>query len=136
MNPDQERKRLDIDVMIANEDDPKQRAFLVILNSINNSLVANTQTTVEVAAKLDKHLTVFEAQTKVESESRNRNLGMLKGVSYFMGLVQIIVTAAVGYVFNDLSKLHTQTNELQIMATKNSTRIDGLETRIKGLEGK
>ena len=50
---------LDISQMIANEDDPKQRAFLIVLHSINQALEANTSTVREISDKLEIHLEAF-----------------------------------------------------------------------------
>ena len=63
----------DIEALIAEENDPKQRAFLIILNSINSSMVANTEATRDVADKLDSHLSAFE--TKAESDAKLLNQG-------------------------------------------------------------
>ena len=38
----------DIEEMIAREDDPKARAYLIILSSLHHALVANTSATLEI----------------------------------------------------------------------------------------
>jgi hypothetical protein len=47
-------------VLIEQANDQKYRAFLIVLQQINESLISNTQIINEVAEKLDNHLTSFE----------------------------------------------------------------------------
>lgn len=99
-------KANDIESMIAEENEPKQRAFLIILNSINNSLMANTNTTSDVAIKLDEHLSRFEAKSAADAELLNQGRGAWKILAWVLGVAQIGVLAACTSVISDLKEIH------------------------------
>lgn len=131
-----DHKRLAIEQMIQAEGDPKQRSFLIVLNSINESLVANTRTTQDVALKLDKHLTAFELSTAQEAERRNRQAGMARIGVYVLGVVQVILVGSVGFLVQELKELRQTDSELRQIAVKNATRLDGHDIHFKSLERK
>lgn len=81
---------LDIDQMILAEDDPKQRAFLIVLNSINNSLIANTETIKDVSGKLDAHLTSYEKHVEQEDALLNKGRGAWRVMAWVIGAVQMV----------------------------------------------
>ena len=66
----------DIEALIAKENDPDKRMYLIILNSINQSLIANTTSLISISEKLDSHLTTFELHIKAEDAMINRGRGM------------------------------------------------------------
>lgn len=142
-----DHKRTDIERMILAEYDIKNRSFLIILNSINDSLVANTRLTQDVAGKLDKHLTAFEKTAVLEAERRNKQAGMAKIGMYVLGVLQVMLSGSVGYLMQEFKELRqtdselrqsiTKTDsELRQIATKNATRIDGHDTQLRLSERK
>ncbi|OXE36893.1 MAG: hypothetical protein CGW95_04730 [Phenylobacterium zucineum] len=99
-------KRHDIEAMIAEENDPKQRAFLIILNSINVALMANTSATAGLSQKFDDHLTTFEEKVAADAEILNQGKGMWKVIAWGLGAAQAVVVALAVYAANDLDAIH------------------------------
>jgi len=120
-------KRQDIEAMIAEENDPKQRAFLIILNSINQSLVANTVATASLSEKFDNHLTAFEEKVQTDAELLNQGKGMWKAIAWVMGAAQAIGLSLAAYVVRDLSDIHRDLQASRQAETRLELRIDALE---------
>jgi hypothetical protein len=124
-------RKLNIEDMIADENDPKQRAFLIVLNSINTSLVANTNTIREISSKLETHLTKFEERTKAEDALVNKGKGAWTILAWVLGVAQVIVGGLwveTRSDINDLAKLAVVNNAASI---KNDTRLLIIESTIK-----
>ena len=117
----------DIESMILSEDDPKQRAFLIVLNSINNSLMANTDTIRDVSEKLENHLTHFEQHTKSEEAMLNKGRGAWKVIAWVIGVVQIIGLGIWTDVRGDLQNISETTAEAKIKLFQMDSRISTLE---------
>ena len=119
--------KLDIDTMIAGENDPQQRAFLIVLNSINNALVANTATIRDVSDKLETHLTNFDKHTKEGEELLNKGKGAWKVTAVVLGMVQFLVIAY-------FSQLHSDIAILQKFQQEQLQKNVGIELRVDRLE--
>lgn len=117
----------DIEQMILNEDDPKQRAFLIVLNSINNSLIANTDTIRDVSEKLENHLTNFEEYTKTEEAMLNKGRGAWKVITWVISVVQIIGLGIWTDVRGDLQNISETAAEAKIKLIQMDSRISTLE---------
>lgn len=96
----------DIEHLIASEEDPKQRVYLIVLNNLNNSLVANTETIRSVSAKLDTHLTNFESYTKDKDAMLNKGKGAWKVAAWVLGVAQIIAGGVWMNFKSELTDLH------------------------------
>ena len=104
---------LDIDQMILEEEDKKQRAFLIVLNSINKSLIANTETIKEVSEKLESHLLSFEEHTKAEEALMNKGRGAWWVATWVISVVQVIGLGIWGVASNDIREIHTSLKHLE-----------------------
>lgn len=120
-----------IEEMILAENDAKTRALLVVLNSINLSLTANTSMTLELATKLDKHLSRFEEKEKEfhvlrrkDDEIINKGKGMWKVTAVVLSIVQIIVFSIASLLFLDLQDIHSK---LQLNVVEHQHFKDKLE---------
>lgn len=120
-----------IEEMILAENDAKTRALLVVLNSINLSLTANTSMTLEEATKLDKHLSRFEEKEKEfhvlrrkDDEIINKGKGMWKVTAVVLSIVQIIVFSIASLLFSDLQDIHSK---LQLNVVEHQHFKDKLE---------
>jgi hypothetical protein len=122
-------KRHDIEAMIAEENDPKQRSFLIILNSINNSLVANTQVTASLNNKFEEHLERFEQKVEEDAELLNQGKGAWKVAAWVLGAAQSVVIAAIVYAANDIKAIHTALHEGQLTDARIEARIERLESK-------
>jgi hypothetical protein len=119
----------DIEALISGENDPKQRAFLIILNSINASMVANTEATREVADKLDNHLSAFETKAEADAQILNQGRGAWRVLAWVLGTVQVSILAISGYVFSDLQKIHAELTQSNISDARLDARINLLERK-------
>lgn len=124
-----DRRPLDIDSMIAEENDPKQRAFLIVMNSINVSLLANTETIRDISIKLDTHLTNFEEHTATEDALLNRGRGMWKVTSWVLGASQAAVIALSLGAYNHLSGIDSAISVLQVADAKLEARVTAGEKK-------
>lgn len=123
------RPSADIEKMIMQEDDPKQRAFLIVLNSINNSLVANTETIREVSDKLETHLENFENHSRTEEAMVNKGRGAWRVTAWVIGVAQI----AGVFVW---TQAREEVKEINISLKAEREVIGRLDTRITVLEAK
>jgi len=119
----------DIEALISGENDPKQRAFLIILNSINASMVANTEATREVADKLDNHLSAFEAKAEADAQMLNQGRGAWRVLAWVLGTAQVMILGISGYVFSDLQAIHSDLTKLSIADARMDARINLLERK-------
>lgn len=113
----------DIDTMIAAEDDPKQRAFLIVLNNINKSLVANTETIRDVSDKLEHHLEHFEQHTKDDEALRNKGLGAWKVLSVVIGLIQCLGLLIWNNAREELKDIHLAIQKEQVQLMQLESRV-------------
>lgn len=112
-----DRRPPDIEGMIAEENDPKQRAFLIVMNTMNQNLVANTETIRVISSKLDGHLSNYDIQTKLEQEWVNKGKGMWKVLAWVLGIVQTVVLLVCVQLRTNLADIHTT---LTIIAQENA----------------
>lgn len=124
-------KRHDIEAMIAEENDPKQRAFLIILNSINHALMANTAATSGLSQKFDEHLTTFEKKVAEDAEILNQGKGMWKVIAWGLGAAQALVISLAIYAANDLKALHGELQKGHDIDVRLESRIERIENDVK-----
>jgi hypothetical protein len=107
----------DIEEMIISESDPKQRAFLIVLNSINKSLIANTDTIRDVSNKLETHLQHFEEHTRAEEALMNRGRGAWWIASWVIGVVQVVGLGIWTIASNDIRDINNSLRTLELRLT-------------------
>jgi len=122
-------KRHDIEAMIAAENDPKQRAFLIILNSINHALMANTSATAGLSQKFDEHLTKFEEKVEADAVILNQGKGMWRVIAWVLGAAQAIIMALAVYAANDLTAIHAALDRQHEDDVRMELRIKNLEEK-------
>lgn len=120
----------EIESLISEENDPKQRAFLIILNSINASMMANTSATSQVAEKLDSHMSLFEKKAEADAKLLNQGRGAWRVLAWVLGTAQAVILGIASYVFADIQQVHTELNQIALTAAKTDARL-GLLERIK-----
>lgn len=118
---------LDIDQLIMQEDDPKQRAFLIVLNSINNSLIANTETIKDVSEKLDAHLTSYENHVEQEEALLNRGRGAWRVMAWVISGVQVIGLGIWAMAREEIKEIH-------VMMQAEQKQLAQLESRVLFVE--
>lgn len=103
----------DIEHLIAGEEDPKQRVYLIVLNNLNNSLVANTDTIRSVSSKLDTHLMNFESYTKDKDAMLNKGRGAWKVAAWVLGIAQVAVVSAAMGMRSEFTDLHATDTRIE-----------------------
>ena len=116
--------------LIADADDPKDRAFLIILSAINDSLIANTQTISSVSEKLDTHLTKFEEHTRIEEAMVNQGRGMWKLAAGFLGVLQAVGLALWMSVSSSIAELSDFAHKDIAQHAVIDNRLNSLENRV------
>lgn len=111
-----------IESMIAEEDDPKQRLQLIIMNSIKNAVLANTKVAEATAHRLEDHQSDYEQHRKEAAALINKGLGAWKVIAWLLGVAQALLIAGVGYVMTDLKEIHSDIRSVD-------TRITVIEAR-------
>ncbi len=127
MAPNQPIETLDISLMIAAENDPKQRAFLIVLHNINLSLEANTTTVKEISEKLESHLEVFNQHTEEDQKWVNQGRGAWKIVAWVIGIAQVLATGAWVQQRMDMAALDQTVRKELIEHARTDSRMDSLE---------
>lgn len=107
----------DIEHLIAAEPDPKQRVYLIVLNNLNNSLVANTDTIKSVSTKLDTHLTNFEQYTRDKDELLNKGRGAWKVAAWVLGIAQLAIGASWVSMRDEFAQLHATDQRIEAAIT-------------------
>jgi hypothetical protein len=120
----------DISLMIANENDPKQRAFLIVLNSINMALEANTATVREISQKLEHLLDDFDTHVTEDERLVNQGRGAWKVVAWVIGIAQVMATGAWVTQRNEISDLTKAVQAELILDTQMKVRVDVLEKTV------
>lgn len=119
----------DIEALIVDETDPKQKALLIVLHSINRALVASAETIREVSDKLDSHLTEYENRVSAETALFNKGQGAWKIIAWVLGIVQAGVIATGGYVVKEINFIHDSFVELKLTDARFDERIKVLEKK-------
>lgn len=114
---------LDIEQMILQEDDTKQRAFLIVLHAINTNLVANTKTIREVSVKLEEHLQQFEEHTTKENALLNRGRGMWTVVAWVIGVAQVIGLGIWNEARTEIKDINTSVKNTQSQLMQIEARV-------------
>ena len=118
---------LDISQMIADENDPKQRAFLIVLHSINQSLEANTNTVREISDKLEGHLEAFGHHVSSEERLINQGRGAWKIFAWVLGIAQALATAGWVTQRNEMHELGATLQAELIADATTKNRLDTVE---------
>lgn len=103
--------------LIKEEDDPKNRAFLIILQNINLSLIANTRTVSDIDKQLKAHLVEFKERAKTEDARLNRGIGAWRVMVGIVGIAQLIILGVVNYGYTELKALHDADVEIAMRLT-------------------
>lgn len=96
----------EIDELIKNENDPKTRAILLVLQSINTSLIANTQAINDTDIQLKRHMTEVAKRTEENNALINKGRGMWNVISIVLALVQGGLIYFMGMYLADIKSLH------------------------------
>ena len=90
--------RIEIDDLIKQENDPKTRAILLVLQNINISLMANTQAVNDTDTQLKAHMSAVAKSTEENNALLNKGRGMWNVISVCLAIVQ----AGLIYLYDSL----------------------------------
>jgi hypothetical protein len=85
----------DIKELIMKTPDPKDKAVLMILLTISDDLFRNTQLTVSLSDKFEKHVDAFVKHAEDEMKIINQGRGFLRGIIIALAFIQILTA----YIF-------------------------------------
>ena len=123
------RRSVSIEDMIAAENDPKQRSFLIVLNSINNALLANTETVRDIKNSLDDHLAQYARHTQNDDELRNQGKGAWRVLAWVLGSAQAVLLGGAVALNADLRDIHAAVVTLQQADAVLAGRVGTLERK-------
>ena len=124
----------EINNMISKEDDPGKRALLMVLNSMNRSMEANTEATMATTMALNEHITQFThhttsfaAHAKAEEALVNKGKGAWWALAWALGIAQMVG----GYILVDtrssLVSLNEHVSLHSVVGAKIQHRLDTIE---------
>lgn len=129
-----DKRQDDIERLIAIEDDPKQRALMIVLQSINRSLIANTISTQSTQIEVEQHrkdfvvhLANFERHAMNEESIMNRGRGAWMVLSTVLTLAQGVAVYGWNASRNEIESMKATAAAAQIMHEQLLGRINYLE---------
>ncbi|MDD4971862.1 MAG: hypothetical protein PHT07_20750 [Paludibacter sp.] len=132
------QEQQDIENLIAEENDPKVRLQLIVMNRINKSLIENTRTTLDIVKQanefgeqLSAHIKNFELHRQYQDEIQNKGKGAWIVFAKVIGAVQIVGLGIWGYASNEISDIHGGLHSLEKVDSGFDTRITVLELKDK-----
>ena len=112
----------EIGELIKQENDPKTRAILMVLQSINISLKENTKAVSDTDVELKALASDYRTRTAESEAMVNRGKGMWYILSAVLVVVQVVLVKLMFQSINEVKELHQTDNNL-------STRITVLESK-------
>jgi hypothetical protein len=104
--------RIEIDDLIKQENDPKTRAILLVLQNINISLMANTQAVNDTDTQLKRHMVEVAQRTEENNALLNKGRGMWNVISVCLAIVQAGLIYFMGMYLSDIKSLHVSDSTL------------------------
>ena len=126
-----DNQSLDINQLIADESDPKQRAFLIVLHNINLSLEANTKTVRDIGDRLEEHITKFTDHANNEQIMVTQGKGAWRVMAWVLGVAQLMVIGLWTTVKTDLASLNAHDQQFEVAHIQLVNRVDILEKKVK-----
>lgn len=117
----------EIERMITQENDPDRRAHLIVLNSINNSLVATIEIAQAITTRVDGHLEESTAQAVREE----RIINTARGMWWVLSGVLVLAQGAGAYGF---VRLNDSLDSLNKSVTLGQQADLGMDMRIRNIE--
>ena len=104
--------KIEIDDLIKQENDPKTRAILLVLQNINVSLMANTQAVNDTDTQLKRHMVEVAKRTEENNALLNKGRGMWNVISVCLAIVQAGLIYFMGMYLSDIKSLHVSDSSL------------------------
>ena len=108
-----DKTHTDIRELILKTDSPKDKAMLLILLKISESLEANTSMTVEVSTKLDNHLDNFIEHEKQEAIKQAQIKAGWRVLSGVLIILQSLALYAVKSHIDEAERMNIEINNIR-----------------------
>lgn len=118
--------------LIEKTEDTKDKAFLLILMKLNDSITNNTVNTNKVANKLKEMSTTFESHIKTEEAILNRGKGWRDVLVWVVGVAQAISVYMFLTLNTELTGIHKELETQKIEITSHTAAEIGFPTLTKG----
>ena len=100
--------KTEIDELIKQENDPKTRAILLVLQNINVSLMANTEAVNDTDRQLKQHMTAVAKNAEENNALLNKGRGMWNIISLVLAAVQMALVYFMSMYLSDIKSLHAE----------------------------
>ena len=100
--------KTEIDELIKQENDPKTRAILLVLQNINVSLMANTEAVNDTDKQLKAHMVEVAKRTDESNAMLNKGRGMWNIISICLAVVQAGLVYFMSMYLSDIKGLHQE----------------------------
>ena len=100
--------KTEIDELIKQENDPKTRAILLVLQNINVSLLANTEAVNDTDRQLKQHMTAVAKNAEENNALLNKGRGMWNVISICLAVVQAGLVYFMSMYLSDIKSLHAE----------------------------
>ena len=121
--------QFDIGKMIAEENDPKLRVLLLLVNAFNENLTDNTTAIQSLGQKFDEHLTNFEQRAAQDDAMKNQGKGAYKISAGVIAFVQVIGMAIWLQASADIRQIHAAIADGKNAVARFEERLKALENR-------
>jgi len=121
--------QFDIGKMIAEENDPKLRVLLLLVNAFNENLTENTTATQSLGQKFDEHLTNFEERAAQDDALKNQGRGAYKVAAVVIAAVQVVGMGIWLQAKADIKEIHAAIADGKTAVTRFEERLKALEAR-------
>jgi len=127
MNNPTDIAQSEIDDLIRSEQDPRNRAMLLVLAKIASTLTDNTRLTREIGDRLEDHLTSYERKAASDADTQSRALGAWRVIAWLLGMAQLLVFGSAGWVAGEIKDLH----KTDYLISERVARIEASQTGTK-----
>lgn len=138
-----QKSKEEIQKLIEIEDNKTQRTLLIILNNINESIIANTSLMRDYSNSFNTHLEDYklhkdtiETKIKKDDEQTNKIKGASKVIIAVTSVLQVVIFSVFISVRDDNSLIHEQINKNILEHQKISDRVNIIEIDITKIEDK
>lgn len=116
-----------IEDLIVAADNPKDKAFLLIMNKIAVSLDTNTFLTQSLSDEFQAHTKAFKNHEAAELSLINQGKGGLKVGMWCLGIIQVLVIAIASSQLSEIRDMQQELNSCKTSITMHTEQIKQLQ---------
>lgn len=109
---------VNLDALIADENDPGKRTLLLLLSALNANIIANTKTTEVVSTDLASLGSSFSVHAANEEALMNKGKGAWKVLAVVLGLAQVLISFGMVALMNKVAAIDNNIIMLQMANVK------------------